>query len=115
MVDFGYQLSKDRQIDYDKNNKDVINYVISKEPSIKICISCGTCTATCSAGNFTDFNLRRLFSLIKRGEHKEAKENIDKCMLCGKCILACPRGVNTRNVILTIQKALTKYNKISDF
>jgi heterodisulfide reductase subunit C len=25
-------------------------------------------------------------------------------MLCGKCTLACPRNVNTRNVILQIRK-----------
>jgi heterodisulfide reductase subunit C len=30
-------------------------------------------------------------------------------MLCGKCQLACPRGVNTRNVILTIQRALEAF------
>jgi heterodisulfide reductase subunit C len=26
-------------------------------------------------------------------------------MLCGKCILVCPRGVNTRNVIALAQEA----------
>jgi len=110
MIDFGYQINTDRQIDYDNNNKDIINYIIKFEPTFKICIACGTCTATCSAGNFTDFNIRKLITLIKRGEYDEVKKDIDKCMLCGKCYLACPRAVNTRNLILTIQKALEKYN-----
>jgi len=110
MIDFGYQINTDRQIDYDKNNKDIIKYIIKYEPTFKICIACGTCTATCSTGNFTDFNIRKLITLIKRGEYSEVKKDIDKCMLCGKCFLACPRAVNTRNLILTIQKALEKYN-----
>jgi heterodisulfide reductase subunit C len=27
-------------------------------------------------------------------------------MFCGKCQLVCPRGVNLRNVILTINRAI---------
>jgi heterodisulfide reductase subunit C len=27
-------------------------------------------------------------------------------MLCGKCILVCPRGVNTRNVVFAAREAL---------
>jgi heterodisulfide reductase subunit C len=44
--------------------------------------------------------------LIRRGENQQAKEEIGKCMLCGKCFLACPRNVNTRNVIINIKKAV---------
>ena len=29
-------------------------------------------------------------------------------MLCGKCQLVCPRGVNTRNVILLIKKGISQ-------
>ncbi|NJK95376.1 MAG: hypothetical protein HC905_11115 [Bacteroidales bacterium] len=29
-------------------------------------------------------------------------------MFCGKCQLACPMGVNTRNLILGIQNAVKK-------
>jgi heterodisulfide reductase subunit C len=36
---------------------------------------------------------------------QKVKNEVEKCMLCGKCQLACPRGVNTRNVILGIQRA----------
>ncbi len=30
-------------------------------------------------------------------------------MLCGKCQLVCPRGVNLRNLILAIHNALEIY------
>jgi heterodisulfide reductase subunit C len=109
MKNFGYTLSKDRQIDFDKSDKRIAAFVKQFEPSFNICFACGTCTATCSAGNFTEFNLRYLFTMIKRGEIADIKNEISKCMLCGKCSLACPRGVNTRNVIIKINQALEKY------
>ena len=42
----------------------------------------------------------------RRGEYREAYEQMDKCMLCGKCRLVCPRGINTREIVLTIKKHL---------
>lgn len=110
MKNFGYTLSEDRQINYDKNDKKVLAYVKEQEPSFNICISCGTCTATCSTALFTNFNIRYLYTLLKRGEVTNIKKEIAKCMLCGKCMLACPRGVNTRNVIIKINQAIEKYS-----
>ncbi|HBX52072.1 MAG: (4Fe-4S)-binding protein [Bacteroidetes bacterium RIFOXYA12_FULL_35_11] len=104
--DFGYSINKDRQIDFDKTDKWIYEYLKKHEPTFKLCIGCGSCTATCSAGNFTDFNLRRLFTLIHRGYKLDMKDEITKCMLCGKCILVCPRGVNTRNIILKINEVI---------
>ena len=110
MQDFGFTISKDRQIDFDKADRRIANYVKIHEPSFNICMACGTCTATCSAGNFTEINLRKIMLLIKRGEINAIREEIAQCMLCGKCSLACPRGVNTRNVILKINQALEKFS-----
>ncbi len=103
MKDFGYSISQDRQIDYDALPKTVYHQLQKMEPSVNACISCGTCAATCSAGQFTDFSLRKYILLLRRGDDKEVVKNIDKCMFCGKCMLACPMGVNTRNVIQSIQ------------
>jgi heterodisulfide reductase subunit C len=111
MKSFGYTINKDRQIDYDKSDKRIADYVRKHEPSFDLCIACGTCTATCSAGNFTELSLREILLLIRRGEISEIKTEISKCMLCGKCFLACPRGVNTRNVILKINQAIEKFCK----
>ena len=105
MEKFGYTISKIRQIDYDSNDKSIAEYILEKEPSFGLCIECGCCSATCTAGNFTRFSLREFNILIKRGELDEGRNNIRKCMLCGKCILVCPRGVNTRNVIALAKQA----------
>jgi heterodisulfide reductase subunit C len=106
LTNFGYSINTDRQIDYDSNDLRISRYLETHEPSFRICIACGTCTATCSAGVFTDFSLREMIGNIKRGEIRKIKTESEKCMLCGKCQLACPRGVNTRNVILGIQRAI---------
>jgi heterodisulfide reductase subunit C len=108
MKTFGYTISRDRQIDYDGNDRLVADYVEMVEPSIRFCMECGSCTATCSAGHFTDFNIRRLHTILIRGETRQLRKEIEKCMLCGKCQLVCPRGVNLRHLILTIHQALEK-------
>lgn len=110
MIDFGYTINKDRQIDFDNADRRIIEYVAREESTISICLICGACTATCSAGNFTDFNIRKITNMIRVGEIENLREEIKKCMLCGKCQLICPRGVNTRNIILKINEAIKKFH-----
>jgi heterodisulfide reductase subunit C len=110
MNKFGYAISKPRVIDYDANDRRVAGYIISREPSFRLCIECGGCAATCTTGNMTSFSLRALNILIKRGENDIPRENIKKCMLCGKCSLVCPRGVNTRNVVFLAKQAFEKFD-----
>ena len=70
------------------------------------CIGCGACTALCTAGNLTSFNFRKVHTLVRRGEYQGAYEEMNKCMLCGKCRLVCPRGINTRGVVMLIKRKL---------
>jgi heterodisulfide reductase subunit C len=111
MPDFGFSLQKDRQIDFDANDKTLTRRVIELEPTFRICIACGTCSATCSAALHTDVNLRRMITAVKRGELAGLAEEIEKCMLCGKCQLACPRGVSNRNLIIAIRQGLNEINQ----
>jgi len=97
-----------KRIDFDANNRELAKFVLEKEPTFNLCIACGTCSATCAAGNLTDFNIRKLNVLLRRGEIEGIKEEIEKCMFCGKCQMACPRGVKTRNVIFNVKKAIEK-------
>lgn len=99
---WGYSIPEARVIHYDKNDREVAGYVAEKSPTSKLCIGCGGCTATCTTGNLTNFNIRRLQMLMKRGENEEMRKQLHKCMLCGKCLLVCPRGVDTRKMILTL-------------
>ena len=104
MKDFGYNINRDRQLNYDTLQRRIYPALRILEPSVDACISCGTCAATCSAAQFTTFSLRKYILLLRRGDESEVIQNIDKCMFCGKCQLLCPMSVNTRNVIYSIQK-----------
>ena len=73
---------EDAVIEYDKNDTGCAEYVALRVPSISACIECGGCTATCTAGNFTEFNIRKIQMLMRRGENKICFEHLHKCMLC---------------------------------
>jgi heterodisulfide reductase subunit C len=110
MDKFGFTISKGRQIDFDSNDRRIADFILEKEPSYRLCIACGGCSATCTAGNFTRFSLRELNILILRGENELPRNDLKKCMLCGKCSLVCPRGVNTRNVVFLAKQAFQKFD-----
>lgn len=110
MKAFGFTVNHDSTIDLDGIDGSLLELIHTLDPSINQCIGCGGCTATCSAGQFTEFNIRMLHTLLRRGELKDAHKEISKCMFCGKCQLVCPRGVNLRNLILTIHQVIEKVN-----
>jgi heterodisulfide reductase subunit C len=106
MPDWGYIINTNNQIDLDFNDRELLQKLIESEPSVKLCIACGSCSGACSAGNFTQFSLRKIIALVSRGEIQDLSKELSKCMLCGKCTLVCPRGINTRNVIVNVRKFL---------
>jgi len=108
MVNFGYTISKPRAIDMDVNDLSLAAKILEYEPTLRGCFDCGSCSATCTAGAFTGFNFRRLQHLLRLGEYDGIREELSKCMLCGKCRMVCPRGVNTRNVVVAISNVVLK-------
>lgn len=106
MKGFGYTLTKPRAIDLNVNDLSIAARLQEIEPYLRSCIGCGNCTATCTAGAITSFNIRRLQTLLRRGEYAGLRSEIDKCMFCGKCRMVCPRGINTRKMIQSIKRLL---------
>jgi heterodisulfide reductase subunit B len=106
MNKFGFSPIETRTIDFGQFDGRLLKYVLVHEPSFLVCLSCGGCTATCSAGNLIDFNVRKMSLLLRRGETENLEKEINKCMLCGKCVLVCPRGINIRNAIMLIKKGI---------
>ena len=108
MIEFGYKIQTDRQIDYDSNDQRILGYIRATEPSVDWCMSCGTCASACTAAVETEYSLRRLIILARRGMEYEIMTMVYRCRFCGKCMNACPRGVNTRNIVYLMQLAATK-------
>ena len=109
MIQWGFNINQPRAINLDKNDLLAADRIREQMPELEACIACGSCTATCTARNLTSFNFRRVHTLVRRGEYKGAYEEMNKCMLCGKCRLVCPRGINTRGVVLLIKRELGDY------
>ena len=102
MIDFGYKISKSSTIDLDKTDKTIYEELCMVEPDTRICMNCGSCSATCTAASFGSMSLRQVILKLQRGE--DVKNMLSNCQLCGKCVMVCPRGINTRHLILEICK-----------
>lgn len=102
MINFGYTLSPSSAENLDKFDSTLFNKLCEMEPDVKKCMACGSCAASCTAGNYTTMNLRRAILLLSRGLDSQALPQLKNCMLCGKCLMVCPRGINTRHLILSI-------------
>lgn len=111
MIDkFKFSILSPRSIDIDKSDYSILNELCNKVPSFKRCMNCGSCTASCSAQAFTDFNIRQIQCFCRLGQYKNLYNMLNSCMLCGKCTLVCPRGVNLRAAIVELRQLLSNQN-----
>ena len=108
MANFGYTLTKSSRIDLNERDLDKWNALVSLEPDVLKCMACGSCTASCSAGKFTKTSLRSAILYLQNGQQEQALEFIQSCLLCGKCLMVCPRAINTRHLLLSISKIYGK-------
>ena len=92
-IKWGYGISRPRAIDMDRNELVKSDRILQLMPELQTCIGCGGCTATCTAGNLTSFNFRRVHTLVRRGEYEGIYE-------------VCPRGINTRGLVILIKREL---------
>lgn len=76
-INWGYAINKPRVIDIDSNNLRKSDEILREMPELQTCIGCGGCTATCTAGNLTDFNFRKLHTLVRRGEYQGVYEQMN--------------------------------------
>ena len=102
MTDFGFKLSPSSAIDLDKVDLTLYDRLAAMEPDVRICMACGSCSASCTAAPFSGMSVRKVILAIQRGKEKEAASMLSGCMLCGKCTMVCPRGINTRHLILSL-------------
>jgi heterodisulfide reductase subunit C len=102
MVEFGYKITSGNRVDLDNTDNNLFRRLKDLSPGILSCIACGCCASTCSAGNFSDVSFRSSILLMERGLNKQSINIINGCMLCGKCTIICPRGINIRETILSI-------------
>lgn len=106
MNPFGFTISKSRETDWDKIDHHLTKRLLELEPSLLLCIGCGSCTGSCTSSTHSGFNIRKTHTRFRRGETVKLLAELEKCMFCGKCTMVCPRGVNIRNVIDQMTKLI---------
>ena len=99
---FGFKLSKSSVVDLDGVELSLFEELCRLEPDARRCIACGRCSATCVAATVSGMSLRKVLHALQIGRERDAMKMLSGCMLCGKCAMLCPRGINTRGVILAI-------------
>ncbi|MBO4281775.1 MAG: 4Fe-4S dicluster domain-containing protein [Bacteroidales bacterium] len=109
MKAFGFNLQKTRTFFIDTRTEPD-RTLSRKVPSFRQCMFCGSCAGTCSANSHTPFNILRYNLLFRHGMQEEIADALDACMLCGKCSIVCPRGVNTRAMIMEMRNELQATN-----
>jgi len=101
-MDFGYNFQPSSAVNLDKTDLSVYNRLLQTDPDAATCIGCGSCSATCTGSQWSGMSVRKVLLLLQRGKRNEARNMLSGCMLCGKCTMVCPRGINTRHIILTL-------------
>lgn len=109
---FGFRISPSSTINLDKVDRSRFEKLCALEPDALKCMACGSCSATCSASEFSGMSVRKVLLCLQQGREKEAYAMMSACMLCGKCLMVCPRGINTRHLILSISRIYGKEESI---
>ncbi len=101
---FGFRLSPSSAIDLDRIDRTKFEKLCRIEPDALRCMACGSCSATCTVSRYSGMSIRKMLLCLQRGNEGEAVRMVKSCMLCGKCTMVCPRGINTRRIVLTVSR-----------
>lgn len=115
---FVFAMNKDRQLDGDLMNRDLLNKVEMEGgagASIAACMQCGTCSGGCTNVDRMDMSPRMLLLLTQRGEWEKvlSSQSLWMCSSCHICTSRCPRGVRPGDVIEAV-KAIAIRNGIKN-
>ena len=97
-IKWGYSIDKSKLIDLDNSDTRLYHAILKNVPSLRACIFCGSCSATCTVQQ-DGMNFRQLHLFLSRGETESWRNITNPCLLCGKCTLVCPRNVDIRSII----------------
>ncbi|MBQ6087415.1 MAG: 4Fe-4S dicluster domain-containing protein [Bacteroidales bacterium] len=104
MIDFGFHITPSGTLNLDDVDQKTVDTLSRADYGFRTCIACGSCTASCPAGVFSETSVRQAILSVLNGKDEKALRLLSSCMLCGKCLMVCPRGINTRHLILSLQK-----------
>ena len=81
--------------------------------NVKLCMQCGTCTASCPMADEMDFYPRKVMHMSQFGLLSEM-EDINtywKCASCHSCSVRCPRGIDIAKVMEALRQLVLRTSK----
>lgn len=74
--------------------------------SLRTCIQCGTCSASCPSAYAMDYSPRMLWRMVQLGLTEEVLRSkmMWLCSLCYKCQVRCPRGIPLTETITQLKQ-----------
>jgi len=99
-----------------------LNALAPAKEKLRICIQCGTCTASCANAYAMDYTPRQLWHMIRLGLKDEVlnSKTLWLCSICYSCTLYCPRGIPLTETIgtlkrLAVSEGIQKYKESRNF
>ena len=74
-------------------------------PEIYSCVSCNTCTATCTQG----LDVMGYIHDAQKGDFKACAEKSFDCIMCNCCASRCPAGISHPEVAMLARRINGKY------
>lgn len=74
--------------------------------TLRLCMQCGSCTATCASAYAMDYTPRQLWHMIRLGLKDEVlnSKTLWLCSTCYSCTLRCPRELPLTDTIGTLKR-----------
>ncbi|MBO4567145.1 MAG: hypothetical protein J5695_07955, partial [Bacteroidales bacterium] len=66
MIDFGFSLSRSSAVQLDEVDLGLYKELERLEPDVRICMECGSCSATCTAGPWSGMSVRKVIHGLQR-------------------------------------------------
>ena len=81
---------------------------------VKLCIQCGTCSASCPNASKMDYTPRQLIAMARAGMRDEVLSSHSPwlCLSCYLCTVRCPRGIKPTDLMHTLE-CLALRNNVS--
>lgn len=81
---------------------------------IKVCIQCGTCTASCPNAERMDYSPSHLIAMARAGMRTKvlSANSMWLCLSCYLCVVRCPRDIKITR-LMHILESLSARNRLS--
>ena len=73
--------------------------------SIRLCMQCGTCTASCPSANRMDHTPAQLIAMVRADMREEVLSSnaMWYCLSCYLCTVRCPRGIKQTDLMHALE------------